>query len=299
MSHFTVGVLVPGPILSDSMADSAVEYPLQPFDEKESVEPYTVRMEEDEVERMLDFYRRKTLGQVAGLSEREVNDLEPQTVIDLLAAHGQKIEREDLLDRLEDWCGNEGGIDEEGMWHWSDYNPDSKWDWYEVGGRWSGMLQGVNFKPVTEVLAFFDANADAREQYAAASKKQDEAIAEFVIERAKAEGREVLEGDALRTAISGVKWALRMGGVKDATDEVAKTLELDLDEEVVKQAATVNFRAMLAIDGEWLQKGEMGYFGMSSGDKGESEWMDIQMQALREAVAEDPDCVLVVVDCHI
>ena len=22
----------------------------------------------------------------------------------------------------------------------STYNPDSKWDWYEIGGRWSGML---------------------------------------------------------------------------------------------------------------------------------------------------------------
>ena len=31
------------------------------------------------------------------------------------------------------------------------YNPDSKWDWYEVGGRWTGLLklkQGV--KPIAE-----------------------------------------------------------------------------------------------------------------------------------------------------
>jgi hypothetical protein len=36
-----------------------------------------------------------------------------------------------------DWCGQE--LDRYGNTI-SHYNPDSKWDWYEVGGRWSGTL---------------------------------------------------------------------------------------------------------------------------------------------------------------
>ena len=41
----------------------------------------------------------------------------------------------------EDWDGGEcKKID--GVWvKYSTYNPDSKWDWYEIGGRWSGFFK--------------------------------------------------------------------------------------------------------------------------------------------------------------
>lgn len=57
------------------------------------------------------------------------------------------------------------------------YNPDGKWDWYEVGGRWAGMLlhkngewvdqlrkkdldlEGMEHKAVTDALLLFDAYA--------------------------------------------------------------------------------------------------------------------------------------------
>lgn len=32
-------------------------------------------------------------------------------------------------------------IDDEGLYRWSTSNPDGRWDWYEVGGRWVGLLQ--------------------------------------------------------------------------------------------------------------------------------------------------------------
>lgn len=36
---------------------------------------------------------------------------------------------------------------------WSDYNPDSKWDWFQIGGRWSGEFGGKNESTVGEILA--------------------------------------------------------------------------------------------------------------------------------------------------
>jgi hypothetical protein len=37
----------------------------------------------------------------------------------------------------EDWNGSQWRVDENGVWgYYSTYNPDSKWDWYSVGGRW-------------------------------------------------------------------------------------------------------------------------------------------------------------------
>ncbi len=47
---------------------------------------------------------------------------------------------EDLVKKMEDWHGSEGGVDEKGIYRLNTYNPDSKWDWYQVGGRWTGML---------------------------------------------------------------------------------------------------------------------------------------------------------------
>lgn len=32
-------------------------------------------------------------------------------------------------------------IDDGGLYEWSTYNPKSKWDWYQIGGRWSGFFK--------------------------------------------------------------------------------------------------------------------------------------------------------------
>lgn len=46
-----------------------------------------------------------------------------------------------------EWTGRPVAVDEDGLYEMTTYNPDSKWDWYEVGGRWAGHLKlkgGVN-----------------------------------------------------------------------------------------------------------------------------------------------------------
>jgi len=42
-----------------------------------------------------------------------------------------------------DMVGKRGGV-------WSTYNPKSKWDWFEVGGRWDGMLVLKDGRTVNE-----------------------------------------------------------------------------------------------------------------------------------------------------
>lgn len=45
------------------------------------------------------------------------------------------------------WCGNVMNKDENGWYEMTSYNPNSKWDWYEIGGRWAGnftLKQGVD-----------------------------------------------------------------------------------------------------------------------------------------------------------
>ena len=64
----------------------------------------------------------------------------------------------------DDWNGNTWRKDENGVWaEYSTYNPDSKWDWYTVGGRWRNsiktkegelvdacFLSEIDFTPFTE-----------------------------------------------------------------------------------------------------------------------------------------------------
>lgn len=51
-----------------------------------------------------------------------------------------------------DWNGNRWKLNEEtGIWEeWSTYNPDSKWDWYSIGGRWSDGIKTKSGEYVDE-----------------------------------------------------------------------------------------------------------------------------------------------------
>jgi hypothetical protein len=53
--------------------------------------------------------------------------------------------------------------------------------------------------------------------------------------------------------------------------------------------------AMVTIDGEWIQKGSMGWFGMSHDDKPEATWRD----CVKEQLMANPESYVVACDLHI
>lgn len=320
MSHFTVGVIVPGPADDEFDAEAAVDEPLAPFNENSDVEPYRDYLDEGDEARMLDYYRRETLkGLLGEVTEEEadtgvlgdepqppkpgtVDGMSEEEVAAKLVELGHPFTREDLPGKMEDWRGCEGGIEEDGrLYAVSTYNPDSKWDWYQVGGRWSGMFgEGKpDYAPIKDLLADIEANAELRAKYVQEKAAQRERIIEFLKERAAAKGDPEPTEEELRSGVEGVTWALGMGGVRDATPEQEAKLRINMTDEEWQKANGVSFFAMLTLDGEWLEKGEMGWFGTSSNNKDAGDWMSLQEAALRAAVEQDPDAVLVVVDCHI
>lgn len=111
MSHFTVGVLIPEDTpLTEEFVEAAVGMRIDAYDENKSVDPYKVHMTPEDIERMATHY---------GID---------------------KADTDSLLTKMDDWHGREGGVDEQGMFYWSTYNPKSKWDWFQIGGRWPGKL---------------------------------------------------------------------------------------------------------------------------------------------------------------
>lgn len=86
---------------------------LAPFNEQLKVAPYREYLDKSDIARMAEHYQLKR------------NDLQA------------------LAQRLEDWHGWPGGVDGKRLFYTTTLNPDGRWDWYEIGGRWNGRIKGA------------------------------------------------------------------------------------------------------------------------------------------------------------
>lgn len=157
------------------------------------------------------------------------------------------------------------------------YNPDGKWDWYEIGGRWNGLirlkngekssfsvLKDIDFNPTKQALA--DANR----------------FWELYVEK----------------------------GMENLTEEEKKELgfvwykgeyyleRYETKEEYVKQTTDFTTYAVLDENG-WHEPGSMGWFGVSDASiKDEGNFK----KGFYDNFIKDRDMdktYLVIVDCHI
>jgi hypothetical protein len=123
MSHFTV--LVPaknnGELLQKLLP--YYEYGCGGFDEE--VRPYLVF----EVEHKADEFEAK--------ARAIANDDFVQGKPELKTEYEAYLEAGDYTSIFRDWSGGELHEGSWGRWH----NPNDKWDWFSVGGRWTGLLR--------------------------------------------------------------------------------------------------------------------------------------------------------------
>ena len=134
---------------------------------------------------------------------------------------GLFISYEDAWKEAQDW-GYEIDEDENLL---STYNPESKWDWYSVGGRWDGFLHYKDTEP---------GFAETNEAY---------------------------------------------------------IHELDMD--YLLEHTPFCF---VTEDGEWREKGEMGWWCSVSNEKSEETW---KQQFIDYVKSLDANCLVTVVDFHI
>jgi hypothetical protein len=126
MSHYSVLV-----ISTEGIED--VDNQLEPFNENIEMEPYVAdEVDEGDIKRFMDNYAVVDYGEA-------MIDNKGRTFEDLYEEYGS------------DWNGNQWEKQSDGKYaRVSTYNPDSKWDWYEVGGRWCGQLH-IKDEAVAEV----------------------------------------------------------------------------------------------------------------------------------------------------
>jgi len=190
-------------------------------------------------------------------------------------------------------------------------NPNSKWDWWQVGGRWHGKLLTKEGMRVDQALA---GDIDWTGMIASTSK---DAGAAFDKIHSVLAGREVaswaqtlLRRDAGEFDIGGarafydgqeaVKDLIRHGAIDiwDGANTLSKVLAAADRDSYVKLEGETNATTFAMLhDGKWYERGSMGWFGMSS-DTPEST-ADYTTQFWAIARALPPDTQVTVVDCHI
>lgn len=191
---------------------------LAPFSEQIDVPKYSRGLVSDEEkQRFIDYYTKEK-GSTGTFDE-------------LVEKHGKE------------WNGGCWEKNSDGEWEeFSTYNPKSKWDWYEVGGRWAGSIklkEGV--KPLQAV--------------------------NFPWGWDEAEKKDVLSENRADVAYKR---------------DIANLDELD------------SFAILK--DGEWIEQGQMGWFGMARNEKPDDEW-NSQVKSLLESLPDDT--LISIYDCHI
>jgi hypothetical protein len=208
-----------------------------------------------------------------------------------------------------------------GYWH----NPNTKWDWYQLGGRWSGFFklkEGAEGEAGSPGLM----TAPAESGYADAVMKKDIDFKSMMDEASKKAGEtwdqihEIIKGcdpiqswEHIREVMfpGEIDKARKFYHAQPAVVKLNKWNEnnnhrfwgYNLEdfqvsrEEYCLDAARASFVPYAVIkDGQWHQKGEMGWFGVSNNEVSKSKWTAQVANMINELPEET---LISIYDCHI
>jgi len=193
---------------------------------------------------------------------------------------------ESAQDWIRDWYGYSLNLDAGGWGYYK--NPQQKWDWYVIGGRWSGFFILKN-----------GAKGKLGESGFSDRKKENENF-----NRADQALKKDIDWDAMRQD--------QVNKAKKIWQEIIVEKKGNLPPEMISFIYGINpddtlekfiekrdkFPSTFAVlkDGKWYEKGEMGWWGITTNEKPEDQW-NTEFQKLIEDLPDDT--LLTIVDCHI
>lgn len=256
----------------------------------------------------------------------ELSDEDKQQMLDFYTQEGHRVDSfEACYERFgEDWNNNRWHPNEDGVWceyYW--YNPDSKWDWYVLGGRWSGKfirlkadvesgIYGVSGAfgnvPGIDAARKGDIDFDAIRSQAAQSARR---AYRLVLKRCKGripklkhsfmeieQKNSHLPWEKIRSIYNNQrpvkkwnKWTRRIPGYPQIEDFQCS------EEEYVARSEGKSFIPYAYVkDGKWYACGDMGAWGISSNECPKHEW-EKQVWDMINALPDDT--WISFYDCHI
>ena len=193
---------------------------LDAYDENLEVEEYIVHTKDEAIDIVKRNHAQAYESALEYLRKPDVTE-SSKKYYESIVDKGLFISYEDAWKEAKDW-GYEIDENENLL---STYNPDSKWDWYVIGGRWNGFLHYKGTEP----------------------------------------------------------------GFAETNEAYIHELDIDYLLEHVPFC-------FITEDGEWREKGEMGWWGSVSNEQPEDSW---KQQFVDYVKSLDPDCLVTVVDFHI
>lgn len=198
-----------------------------------------------------------------------------------------KYTREQAIQLVRSWKGHENMSDDEAYKYIASdyeiddngnllttYNPQSKWDWYEIGGRWHDFLPLKNGNHANSARLCDIDFSPSKEDYEKAIRFWDVYV----------------DGAPCDEEEAKTHWSLYNA---DYYRDTYGTREVYA--EAMSNFATF---AVVTPDGDWHEKAQMGWFGLSDATaRDELEWPRHYFD--RFIKGNDPDMFMTIVDCHI
>jgi len=266
MSHFTVLVI-------NNETDD-VEYDLAPFSEN--------------VEKGDDFAEFISDGTIKHFEDEWKNGVE-------------KDNYSDVEEYISDYYGYDIHNGEVGYWG----NPNAKWDWYQIGGRWAGEIVIKDDIDINVFAPNFSYGWSEEEKIKMMSKPKrvtDQAQAKYI------DWKYMFNQEDKRNYHNRF-WELFIEEQEPITDEDKEMIkhiwydkeyftETYKDKETYVKCMTSFSTFAVLLDGKWIGKGDMGWFGISS--ESADEDLNWQLNFYDNFIKDiDPNAYVTVVDCHI
>lgn len=237
----------------------------------------------------------------------------------------------------QEYNGNEWFKKDDGKWYEkTTYNPHSKWDWYVIGGRFSGDffthlteegkkvisyenygepgvfnndvgVDSIEKKYIDFAKIREEAAENARDYYRYIASLFDDGVIpkiEITFNRLKEmypnksieEIREIYFAQSALKKVEKAKEKGRKGENRLGFFFSLEDYQCTEDEyaESAYKKALVPFA--LVKDGEWYERGEIGWFGCVSNEMEADKWNDFVNKTIEEL---DENEILTIVDCHI
>lgn len=224
-----------------------------------------------------------------------------------------------LCKHMRDWDGCAGVVEDDKLYKLSTYNENSKWDWYQLGGRWSGYLKmKVSGTGEYGQQSWTNEGQPTDPLYADAALKKD---IDFDGMRDEAEARDLARWEKAQALLAGKTfepWKMvlaRHGTNTEAarteyhTQEGRIALHADHDfswdcddvlrtrDEVIRHARRDAICAFALVkNGEWFERGEMGWWACVNNEKNADVWAE-KVEKLLDGLPDDT--LISIYDCHI
>lgn len=143
-------------------------------------------------------------------------------------------------------------------------NPNKKWDWWQIGGRWTAAFAGDDYDPSKDRK-----NMEVCWLCRGTGKRKD---------MVSVNGCNGCEGTGIAVKWP-TQWAQHEGNVALVKTAIGKVTPF----------------AVVTPEGEWIEKGQMGWWGIVQNEEDEEAWKASVMKIFNKYL----DHKVVAVDCHI